>query len=162
MKGVSLGRYLNSRLPVIPHPNPTPAWQSILELHDTASESKWNRSVTVIIQNNNFRIQVLKPSDKAQTEMIIASLVEIFLRLSDGGTATFCLPGSDNCFEPTATFAIDGATEKVSVVGVHRNFSKGEYCIFWPVFGCFTLQMVVEIFIFYICVLKRAFLHKKR
>ena len=62
---------------------------------------------------NALRIQVLKPSDKAQTEMIIASLVEIFLRLSEGGTATFCLPGSDNCFEPTATFAIDGATEKV-------------------------------------------------
>ncbi len=56
----------------------------------------------------------MKPGDKAQSEMIIASLVEILLRLSEGRSAVFCLPGSDNCFEPTATFAIDGATEKVS------------------------------------------------
>lgn len=45
--------------------------------------------------------------------MIIASLTEILLRLSEGNPATFCLPGSDNCFEPTANFAIDGTTEKV-------------------------------------------------
>jgi hypothetical protein len=45
--------------------------------------------------------------------MIIAGIAEILLRLSDGRAATFCLPGSDNCFEPNANFAIDGITEKV-------------------------------------------------
>jgi hypothetical protein len=45
--------------------------------------------------------------------MIIASLAEILIRLSDGRPAVFCLPGSDNSFEPTANFAIDGVTEKV-------------------------------------------------
>jgi hypothetical protein len=67
---------------------------------------------------NNFihsRVQVLKPSEKAQCEMIVASLCEILLRLSEGSPATFCLPGSDNCFEPTANFAIDGTTEKVLI-----------------------------------------------
>ena len=57
---------------------------------------------------------MLKPAEKAQLEMIIASLSEILLRLAEGNPATFCLPGSDNCFEPTANFAIDGATEKVT------------------------------------------------
>ena len=60
---------------------------------------------------------MLKPTEKAQLEMIIASLSEILLRLAEGNPATFCLPGSDNCFEPTANFAIDGATEKVTDPG---------------------------------------------
>ena len=59
-------------------------------------------------------MQLLKPSEKAQSEMIVASLVEILFRLSEGRPAIFCLLGSENCFEPTANFAIDGVTEKVS------------------------------------------------
>ena len=60
------------------------------------------------------RMQLLKPGDKAQSEMIVASIAEILLRLAEGRPAVFCLAGSDNCFEPTANFAIDGVTEKVS------------------------------------------------
>lgn len=55
----------------------------------------------------------MKPNEKAQSEMMVASFAEILLRLADGAPAVFCLPGPDNCFEPTAHYGIDGITEKV-------------------------------------------------
>ena len=60
-----------------------------------------------------FRGQVLKPSEKIQTEMFCGGLAEILFRVAEGNEAVFCLPGSDNCFEPSAHYGIDGVTEKV-------------------------------------------------
>ena len=68
-----------------------------------------------------FRVQLLKPSEKAQFEMILASLVEILFRLAEGRPIVFCIPGTNNCFEPTANFAIDGTTEKVDVTNANNT-----------------------------------------
>ena len=62
-----------------------------------------------------LRGQVLKPSEKVQTEMFCGGLAEILFRVADGNEAVFCLPGSDNCFEPSAHYGIDGVTEKVEI-----------------------------------------------
>ena len=56
---------------------------------------------------------MLKPNEKAQTEMLSGGLAEILCRVAEGGEAVFCLPGPDNCFEPAAHYGIDGVTEKV-------------------------------------------------
>jgi len=55
----------------------------------------------------------MKPNDKAQAEMMVAGFSEILIRVADGNPAVLCLPGPDNCFEPTAHYGIDGITEKV-------------------------------------------------
>jgi len=39
---------------------------------------------------------MLKPNDKAQTEMVINGLADILLRAAEGGEAVFCLPGKIN------------------------------------------------------------------
>ena len=61
----------------------------------------------------NFRGQLLKPNEKNQNEMIVGGLSEILIRVSEGDEIIFCLPGPDNCFEASASYGIDGVTEKV-------------------------------------------------
>ena len=56
---------------------------------------------------------MLKPAEKTQNEFFCGGLADILFRVSDGKEAVFCLPGSDNCFEPSAHYGIDGVTEKV-------------------------------------------------
>ena len=45
--------------------------------------------------------------------MIVGGLSEILIRVSEGEEMIFCLPGPDNCFEASASYGIDGVTEKV-------------------------------------------------
>ena len=45
--------------------------------------------------------------------MIVGGLAEILFRVADGDEVIFCLPGPDNCFEASASYGIDGVTEKV-------------------------------------------------
>ena len=45
--------------------------------------------------------------------MIVGGLSEILIRVSEGDEIIFCLPGPDNCFEASASYGIDGVTEKV-------------------------------------------------
>ena len=62
---------------------------------------------------SNFRGQLLRPNEKIQNEMIVGGLAEILFRVADGEEVIFCLPGPDNCFEASASYGIDGVTEKV-------------------------------------------------
>jgi hypothetical protein len=61
---------------------------------------KWSLTVLLLeihhYQNSN-RSQMLKPNDKAQTEMVINGLADILLRAAEGGEAVFCLPGKIHC-----------------------------------------------------------------
>ena len=45
--------------------------------------------------------------------MMVGGLAEVIYRVAEGDEAIVCLPGTDNCFEPSAHYAIDGVTEKV-------------------------------------------------
>lgn len=58
---------------------------------------------------------MLRPSEKVQQEILVNAFAEVLLKMAEGEEAVFCLPGPDNCFEPTAQFAIDGITEKASL-----------------------------------------------
>jgi hypothetical protein len=44
---------------------------------------------------------------------LVGGLAELFMKVADGKEAVFCIKGSENCFEPTAHYGIDGITEKV-------------------------------------------------
>jgi len=55
----------------------------------------------------------LKPNEKAQSDMIVGGLTDVLLRIAENREVVFCFPGSENCFEPNAEYAIDGVTEKV-------------------------------------------------
>ena len=57
---------------------------------------------------------MLRPNEKIQNEMIVGGLAEILFRVADGEEVIFCLPGPDNCFEASASYGIDGVTEKVN------------------------------------------------
>ena len=46
--------------------------------------------------------------------MVAGGLAEILCRVAEGGEIVFCLPGPDNSFEASASYGIDGVTEKVS------------------------------------------------
>lgn len=59
------------------------------------------------------RAQVLKPSEKIQEETLVNAFVDVLIKIAEGDEAVFCLPGVENCFEPTAHYAIDGVTERV-------------------------------------------------
>lgn len=59
------------------------------------------------------RSQSLQPNEKSQQEMMVGGLAEIINRVADGNEMIFCLNGTDNCFEPSAHYGIDGVTEKV-------------------------------------------------
>ena len=56
---------------------------------------------------------MLRVSEKIQTEMLVGGLAELLMKVADGNEAVFCVPGTENCFEPTAHYGIDGITEKV-------------------------------------------------
>ncbi len=59
---------------------------------------------------------MLKPGEKIQLEMLVSGLADLLTKVAgDSGEAVFCLPGGENCFEPTALYAIDGITEKVGL-----------------------------------------------
>jgi len=59
------------------------------------------------------RNQLLRPVEKIQQEMIIGGVTDLLLKVSDGDECVLCLPGPNNCFEPTAQYGIDGVTEKL-------------------------------------------------
>ena len=56
---------------------------------------------------------MLRPNDKTQQDMFTNGLTEVLVRVSEGLDSVFCLPGPENCFEPSAHYGIDGVTEKV-------------------------------------------------
>ena len=57
--------------------------------------------------------------------MIVGGLSEILIRVSEGDEVIFCLPGPDNCFEASASYGIDGVTEKVLLKNYyHQNISN--------------------------------------
>ena len=56
---------------------------------------------------------MLRPTEKAQNEMVIGGITELLIKVAEGKEAVLCLPGPENCFEPTAQYGIDGVTEKV-------------------------------------------------
>jgi len=76
---------------------------------------------SVKASRGSFKGQVLKPSEKVQTEMFCGGLAEILFRVADGNEAVFCLPGSDNCFEPSAHYGIDGVTEKLRLFTIKKE-----------------------------------------
>ena len=56
---------------------------------------------------------MLRVSEKSQVEMLVGGLAELLMKVADGDEAVFCMPGTENCFEPTAHYGIDGITERV-------------------------------------------------
>ena len=56
---------------------------------------------------------MLKPSERQQTDMLVGGLAELLTKVADGKEMFLCLPGTENCFQPSAHYAIDGITEKV-------------------------------------------------
>ncbi|XP_059082369.1 inactive ubiquitin carboxyl-terminal hydrolase MINDY-4B-like isoform X10 [Tigriopus californicus] len=65
--------------------------------------------------------QLLKPGEKIQQEMLVGGLVELLSKIADGKETVLCLPGPDNCFQPTAHFGIDGITEKLRVMRCSKD-----------------------------------------
>ena len=98
-----------------------------------SQKNKEDKFQEVFFENNNpfFRGQVLKPSEKNQQEMFCGGLAEILFRVAEGNEAVFCLPGSDNCFEPSAHYGIDGVTEKV--MNIFDRYFHFEYSKFWSI-----------------------------
>ena len=72
-----------------------------------------------------FSASVLRVSEKIQTEMLVGGLAELLMKVADGNEAVFCVPGTENCFEPTAHYGIDGITEKVRVGGKRSGYRSG-------------------------------------
>ena len=60
----------------------------------------------------------MQPNEKSQQDMVVGGLAEILFRVSEGNEAVVCFPGSDNCFEPSAHYGIDGVTEKVTISNI--------------------------------------------
>ena len=65
----------------------------------------------------------MKPNEKAQTDMLVGGLTEILFRVSENTEAIVCLPGTDNCFEPSAHYGIDGVTEKVKKYSTFYDYA---------------------------------------
>ena len=63
--------------------------------------------------NFEHRSQLLKPTDKAQSEMVIGGISEVLHKVAEGKDSVLALPGPDTCFEATGQYGIDGVTEKV-------------------------------------------------
>jgi len=78
------------------------------------------------------RAQLLKPNEKVQLDILSGGIAELLVKVADGEDAIFCLPSSENSFEPTAHFAIDEVTEKV-MMPICSNF-----CITSHIFYSFT------------------------
>ena len=55
----------------------------------------------------------MKPTDKAQFEMVIGGISEVLHKVAEGKDCVLCLPGPETCFEATGQYGIDGVTEKV-------------------------------------------------
>merc|ERR1712079_819172 len=53
--------------------------------------------------------------------MFCGGLAEILFRVAEGNEAVFCLPGSDNCFERSAHYGIDGVTEKLRLFTLKKE-----------------------------------------
>ena len=64
--------------------------------------------------NFEHRSQLLKPTDKAQSEMVIGGISEVLHKVAEGKDSVLALPGPDTCFEATGQYGIDGVTEKVN------------------------------------------------
>ena len=58
----------------------------------------------------------MKPSDRSQTDMLVGGLAELLTKVADGKEPVLCLPGTENCFQPSAHYGIDGITEKVYII----------------------------------------------
>ena len=67
---------------------------------------------------------MLRVSEKSQVEMLVGGLAELLLKVADGDEAVFCMPGTENCFEPTAHYGIDGITEKVTSEKIDVGFCR--------------------------------------
>ncbi|XP_071744007.1 inactive ubiquitin carboxyl-terminal hydrolase MINDY-4B isoform X2 [Lepeophtheirus salmonis] len=58
---------------------------------------------------------ILRPTDRIQSEILIGGLTSLFSKVSDGHGGILCFPSSDNCFEPTSNYTMDGVTEKLHI-----------------------------------------------
>ena len=59
------------------------------------------------------RNQILRPSAAIQADMIVNGLTDILMKAAEGDKVIFCYPGRADCFEATASYGMDGITEKV-------------------------------------------------
>merc|ERR1712029_1028097 len=57
--------------------------------------------------------QLLRPNEKTQHEMVVGGIADMLAKIAEGRETILCLPGAENCFEPTAQYGIDGVTEKL-------------------------------------------------
>ena len=48
--------------------------------------------------------------------MLVGGLAELLTKVADGKEPVLCLPGTENCFQPSAHYGIDGITEKVYII----------------------------------------------
>ena len=67
---------------------------------------------------------MLRVSEKTQVEMLVGGLAELLMKVADGDEAVLCMPGTENCFEPTAHYGIDGITEKVTSEKIDVGFCR--------------------------------------
>ncbi|XP_071744009.1 inactive ubiquitin carboxyl-terminal hydrolase MINDY-4B isoform X4 [Lepeophtheirus salmonis] len=63
----------------------------------------------------NKETNILRPTDRIQSEILIGGLTSLFSKVSDGHGGILCFPSSDNCFEPTSNYTMDGVTEKLHI-----------------------------------------------
>ena len=82
--------------------------------------------------NFENRSQLLKPTDKAQSEMVIGGISEVLHKVAEGKDSVLALPGPDTCFEATGQYGIDGVTEKV-------NFRKSIAIELYFIFKCIKI-----------------------
>ena len=54
--------------------------------------------------------------------MAVGGLTDLLMKIAEGKDAIFALPGSENCFDPTAQYGIDGVTEKVGKLTISLSF----------------------------------------
>ena len=82
----------------------------------------------IIERHSSCSASMLRVSEKSQVEMLVGGLAELLMKVADGDEAVFCMPGTENCFEPTAHYGIDGITEKV--IG-GRSFGREGATFIW-------------------------------
>ena len=54
--------------------------------------------------------------------MAVGGLTDLLMKIAEGKDAILALPGSENCFDPTAQYGIDGVTEKVGKLTISLSF----------------------------------------
>ena len=92
--------------------------------------------------NFEHRSQLLKPTDKAQSEMVIGGISEVLHKVAEGKDSVLALPGPDTCFEATGQYGIDGVTEKVNFrksIAIELHFIF--YCI--KIIRCLIIIMIL-------------------